>query len=55
MYKKYVCIVCGFIYDEKLGLVEEDIKPFTIWSKVPDDWLCPECGVTKDQFEILEE
>ena len=54
MYKKYICIVCGYIYDEKKGVPSEDILPNTKWENVPDDWFCPECGVFKDQFEILD-
>ena len=54
MYKKYICVVCGFIYDEKIGIPEDNILPNTLWENIPDDWFCPECGVQKDQFEILE-
>ena len=53
MYKKYVCIVCGYIYDESLGSPEDDIPPNTKWEDVPEEWYCAECGVGKDQFEIL--
>ena len=52
-YNKYVCLPCGYIYDEEKGLPEEDISPFTKWENISSDWLCPECGATKDQFEIL--
>lgn len=50
--KKWKCIVCGFIYDEAAGLPEEGIAPGTPWKEVPDDWLCPECGVGKQDFEM---
>ena len=53
MYKKYICIVCGYIYDEEAGLPEEGILPYTKWDDVPESWLCPECGVEKDNFELL--
>ena len=52
--KKYQCIVCGWIYDEALGCPEEGLAPGTRWEDVPDDWLCPECGVGKEDFEMVE-
>ena len=52
--KKWQCIVCGFIYDEELGLPEEGIAPGTAWQDIPDDWMCPECGVGKEDFEMVE-
>ncbi|HHJ38424.1 MAG: rubredoxin [Methylothermaceae bacteria B42] len=54
-YKKYVCVVCGYIYDEAEGDPEDGIPPGTRWEDVPDDWVCPDCGATKDDFELLEE
>jgi len=53
-YKKYMCLLCGFIYDECLGWPDEAIAPGTRWQDVPDDWLCPECGATKMDFEMIE-
>ena len=53
-YKKYVCVVCGFIYDEALGIPEEGILPGTLWQAVPENWMCPDCGATKDDFEVME-
>jgi len=53
--KKYLCIVCGLIYDEELGMPEEGIAPGTRWEDIPDDWACPDCGVNKDDFELMEE
>tara|TARA_Y200000002_G_scaffold356315_1_gene337979 strand:+ start:253 stop:423 length:171 start_codon:yes stop_codon:yes gene_type:complete len=52
--KKYECIVCGLIYDEALGWPEDGIEPGTSWDDVPDDWLCPECGVGKEDFDMIE-
>ncbi len=52
--KKYRCIICGFIYDEAEGLPDEGIAAGTAWEDVPDDWLCPECGVGKSDFEMEE-
>lgn len=52
--KKYVCTVCGYIYDEKTGCPDQGIAPGTKWEDVPDDFVCPECGVGKDLFEPAE-
>ena len=52
--KTYVCIVCGFVYDEAAGRPEDDIAPGTVWADVPDSWACPDCGVTKADFEMVE-
>ncbi len=51
---KWECIICGFIYDEELGLPDEGIPAGTRWEDVPDDWICPECGATKDDFEMVK-
>ena len=50
--KKYVCTICGFVYDEAKGLPDEGIAPGTKWEDVPDDFVCPDCGVGKDMFEV---
>ena len=52
-YRSWMCVVCGFIYDEAAGLPEEGIAPGTRWEDVPDTWTCPDCGVTKDDFEMV--
>ena len=52
---KWECIVCGFVYDEKQGWPDDGIAPGTRWMNVPEDWLCPDCGVGKEDFELLEE
>ena len=46
--------VCGFVYDEEEGWEEDGIPPGTAWDDVPEDWLCPECGVGKIDFEMME-
>jgi len=51
--KKWICEICGFIYDESAGLPEEGIDPGTAWDDIPDDWLCPECGVGKSDFSMV--
>ncbi len=48
---KYVCTVCGYVYDEQEGYPEGGIAAGTEWSDVPEDFECPLCGVGKDQFE----
>ncbi|HOC98203.1 MAG TPA: rubredoxin [Bacilli bacterium] len=49
--KKYVCVVCGYEYDPAQGDETQDIKPGTAFEDLPEDWVCPLCGVGKDQFE----
>ncbi len=53
-YRTWMCVVCGFLYDEAQGLPEEGIPAGTRWDDVPDTWVCPDCGVTKDDFEMVE-
>jgi len=53
-FRKYECIVCGFIYDEAEGLPDEGIPPGTRWEDLPDDWLCPDCGVGKEDFDLID-
>jgi rubredoxin len=48
---KYVCSICGFIYDEADGIPEADIAPGTSWEDLPEDWVCPLCGATKSEFK----
>jgi rubredoxin len=51
--KKYMCLLCGYIYDETLGWPEDGIAPGTPWEQVPQDWLCPECGAGKADFVMV--
>ena len=53
-YRIWECLVCGWIYDESKGSAEDGIAPGTRWEDIPDDWMCPECGVGKDDFEMIE-
>ena len=53
-YRCYMCLICGFIYDEAEGSPEEDIPPGTRWEDVPMNWTCPECGARKEDFEMIE-
>ncbi len=48
---KWLCTVCGYIYDPKNGDPENGIKPGTLFEALPDDWVCPECGLGKEFFE----
>ena len=50
---QWECIVCGLIYDEKDGWPDDGIPPGTKWADVPDDWSCPDCGVGKEDFELV--
>ena len=52
--KQYMCVICGFVYDEAKGLPDEGIAPGTRWEDVPLNWQCPECGAGKDDFEMIE-
>ncbi len=48
--KKYVCDACGWVYDEELGDPENGIAPGTKFEDLPEDFVCPLCGVGKDMF-----
>ena len=48
---KYVCMICGWTYDEKVGDPDNDIAPGTQFEDLPDDFVCPECGMGKEDFE----
>lgn len=51
---KYKCIVCGYIYDPEEGDPDAGISPGTPFDELPHDWVCPVCGVSKDDFEEEE-
>jgi rubredoxin len=51
---KWRCTVCGYIYNPEQGDPESGIEPGTTFEELPDDWVCPLCGATKDQFEKVE-
>ena len=52
--RKFMCVVCGYIYDEAQGIPEESIPAGTRFEDIPDTWTCPECGATKADFELIE-
>ncbi len=48
---KYRCMVCGYVYDPKLGDPDSGVKAGTPFEQLPDDWVCPVCGADKGEFE----
>lgn len=52
--EKYICVVCGYIYDEAVGDPDNGVQPGTKFEDIPDEWVCPLCGVTKTDFEKQE-
>ncbi|MCK4845717.1 MAG: rubredoxin [Candidatus Heimdallarchaeota archaeon] len=55
MAQKWICTLCGYIYDPELGDSEADISPGTSFEDLPDDYICPECGAGKEDFEPYED
>ncbi|MBT2790212.1 rubredoxin [Burkholderia sp. M6-3] len=53
-YKSWVCLICGWIYNEEEGLPEEGIAAGTRFAAIPDDWRCPLCDVGKAEFAVVE-
>jgi len=51
---KYVCDVCGYVYDPSEGDPSQGIAPGTKFEDLPDDWVCPDCGVSKENFSKLD-
>ena len=51
--KTWMCLICGWIYDEEQGAPDEGIPAGTPWEQVPMNWTCPECGARKDDFEMV--
>ena len=52
--KKFMCVICGLIYDEAKGWPDDGIAPGTLWQDVADDWVCPDCGASKSEFSMIE-
>lgn len=52
--KTWMCLICGWIYDEAVGVPEDGIAAGTAWTDVPMNWTCPECGARKEDFEMVE-
>jgi len=53
-YRKYMCLICGFVYDEALGMPDDGISPGTRWDEIPLSWRCPDCGAGREEFEMIE-
>jgi rubredoxin len=53
-FRSWMCLICGFVYDEAAGLPEEGLPPGTRWEDVPINWTCPECGARKEDFEMVQ-
>ncbi|MEI8299214.1 MAG: rubredoxin [Pseudomonadota bacterium] len=52
--KTWICLICGHVYDEAAGDPTHGIAPGTRWADVPADWSCPDCGASKDDYEMEE-
>jgi rubredoxin len=50
----WMCLICGWIYDEEAGAPEHGIVAGTAWADVPMNWTCPECGARKEDFEMVQ-
>ena len=53
-HRTWMCLICGWIYDEAAGLPDEGIASGTRWEEIPPNWVCPECGARKEDFEMIE-
>jgi rubredoxin len=51
--EKWECTACGFIYDPEKGDPENGIEPGTLFEDLPDNWVCPQCGVGKEYFQKM--
>lgn len=51
---KFECLTCGYIYDPAQGDPDNDVAPGTAFADIPDSWVCPLCGVDKDEFEEVK-
>jgi rubredoxin len=52
--KRYLCIACGYYYDPAVGDPDAGIAPGTAFENLPEDWVCPQCGVGKEEFTVEE-
>ncbi|WP_459129843.1 rubredoxin [Guggenheimella bovis] len=52
--QKYICTACNYIYDPEIGDEDGGIAPGTPFEQIPEDWVCPVCGVGKDMFKVYE-
>lgn len=52
--RTWMCLICGWIYDEAAGDAEHGVQPGTRWADIPMNWTCPECGARKEDFEMVQ-
>lgn len=52
--QKYICDVCGWVYDPTVGDPANGVEPGTSFEDIPDDWVCPDCGAEKDMFSMID-
>ena len=52
--RKYICNTCQYVYDPAAGDPENGVAPGTAFEDIPETWVCPECGVPKDDFSVVE-
>lgn len=52
--EQYLCEPCGYIYDPEIGDPDNDVAPGTAFEDIPEDWVCPICGLGKDVFTVIE-
>ena len=53
--QKYQCTACPYVYDPEKGDMNNNIEPGTVFEDLPEDWICPECGVSKDLFKPIKD
>ncbi len=51
-FRTWMCLICGWVYDEAAGAPDDNIAPGTKWADVPTNWTCPDCGARKEDFEM---
>ncbi len=52
--EKYECTICGYVYDPEIGDPDNGIEPGTAFDELPDTWVCPLCGVNKEDFDVCQ-
>lgn len=51
--EKFICVICEYVYDPAVGDPTQGIEPGTSFEDLPDDWICPDCGAGKEEFELV--
>jgi len=52
--ERYICVICGYIYDPELGDPDNGVKAGTLFKDLPEDWICPLCGAYTNEFVVAE-